>query len=70
MENMIILEVWLLNNWLVNVDETSTDILKYDVLQMTASKFTNWCMLQRSTLRVDDGQYSCKMTLIEKKLSL
>ena len=31
--------VGLLNNWLVKVTETFTDILNYYVLQMTANKF-------------------------------
>ena len=33
--NFVIFEVWLVNNWLMNVAETFTDILKYYVLQIT-----------------------------------
>ena len=36
--------VWLLNNGLVKVAETFTDILKYYILQLTADKFAK-CML-------------------------
>ena len=42
-ENLVIFVVWLLNNWLVNVAESLTDVLKY-VLQTTANKFA-MCML-------------------------
>ena len=39
MGNLVIFLVWLLNNQLVKVTETFTDILNYYVLQMTANKF-------------------------------
>ena len=39
MGNLVIFVVELLNNWLVKVTETFTDILDYYVLQMTANKF-------------------------------
>ena len=38
-ENLVIFVVGLLNNWLVKVTETFTDILNYYVLQTTANKF-------------------------------
>ena len=50
MGNLVIFGVWLLNNWLVNVAETFTNILKYYVLQTTANKFAK-CMLYRTTLK-------------------
>ena len=37
--NLVIFVVGLLNNWLVKVAETFTDILNYYVLQTTANKF-------------------------------
>ena len=39
MGNLVIFVVGLLDNWLVKVTETFTDILNYYVLQMTANKF-------------------------------
>ena len=42
--NFAIFVVWSLNNWLVNVAETFTDVLKYYVLQTIANKFA-MCML-------------------------
>ena len=39
MGNLVIFVVGLLNNWLVKVAETFTDILNYYVLQTTANKF-------------------------------
>ena len=39
MENLVIFIVGLLDNWLVKVTETFTDILNYYVLQMTTNKF-------------------------------
>ena len=39
MGNLVIFVVGLLNNWLVKVNETFTDILNYYVLQTTANKF-------------------------------
>ena len=44
MGNLINFVVWLLNNWLVNVVETFTDILKYYGLHTIANKFAK-CML-------------------------
>ena len=38
MVNLVIFVVRLLNNWLVKVAKTFTDILNYYVLQMTANK--------------------------------
>ena len=40
MGNLVIFVVGLLDNWLVKVTETFTDILNYYVLQTTANKFT------------------------------
>ena len=39
MGNLVIFVVGLLNNWLVKVTETSTDILHYYVLQTAANEF-------------------------------
>ena len=39
MGKLVIFIVGLLNNWVVKVTETFTDILNYYVLQMTANKF-------------------------------
>ena len=39
MRNLVIFVVGLLNNWLVKVAETFTDIFNYHVLQTTANKF-------------------------------
>ena len=39
MGNLVIFVVGLLDNWLVKVTETFTDILNYYVLQTTANKF-------------------------------
>ena len=39
MEHLVIFVVPVLDNWLVKVTETFTDILKYYVLQTTANKF-------------------------------
>ena len=39
MGNLVIFVVGLLNNWLVKVTETFTDIMDYYVLQTTANKF-------------------------------
>ena len=39
MENLASFVVRLLNNWLVNVGKTFTDILQHYVLQMSANKF-------------------------------
>ena len=44
MANFLIFVVRFLNNWLVNVAETLTDILKYYVLQTTTNEFAK-CML-------------------------
>ena len=39
MGNLVIFVMRLLNNWLVKVNKTFTNILNYYVLQMTANKF-------------------------------
>ena len=44
METWVIFAVWLLINWLVNVAETFTDILKHNFLQMNHAKIVE-CML-------------------------
>ena len=50
METSIIFVMRILNNWLVNVAETFTDILKHYDFQMAAAKFVK-NVLQRTTLR-------------------
>ena len=52
METWVIFVVWLLINWLVNVGETFTDILKHYFLQTNAVKFAK-CMLLRTTLMIE-----------------
>ena len=49
MGTWIMFVVWLFINWLVNVVETFTGILKYYFLQMNAAKFVK-CILKRTTL--------------------
>ena len=44
MANLVIFVVWLLNNWLVKVAETFTDILKYYILQMIANEFAKFML--------------------------
>ena len=42
--------VWLLINWLANVAETLTDILKHYFLQVNSAKYVK-CMLEKNTLK-------------------
>ena len=50
MEAGTIYVVWLPINWLVNIAETFTDILKHYDFQTAAAKFVK-SMLQRTTLK-------------------
>ena len=44
METGVTFVVWLLINWLVNLAETFTNVLKHYFLEMNAAKFVK-CML-------------------------
>ena len=44
MGTSVIFVVWVLIDWLVNVNETFIDILKDYFLQMNAIKFVKWML--------------------------